>query len=36
MFRTVTNVFGDSLCCLFLNDTDTEDESENAVAPAAE
>ena len=34
MFRTVVNVCGDSLCCLFLNDTDSEE--ENAVAPAAE
>jgi Na+/H+-dicarboxylate symporter len=34
MFRTVVNVCGDSLCCLFLNDTDAEE--ENAVAPAAE
>jgi hypothetical protein len=28
------NVFGDSLCCLFLNDTDKEEET--AAAPAAE
>ena len=34
MFRTVVNVCGDSLCCLFLNDTDREE--ENAVAPAVE
>ena len=34
MFRTVVNVFGDSLCCLFLNDTDKEE--ANAVAPAAD
>jgi Na+/H+-dicarboxylate symporter len=34
MFRTVVNVFGDSLCCLFLNDTDKDDEA--AVAPAAQ
>ena len=34
MFRTVVNVCGDSLCCLFLNDTDTDE--ENAVAPATE
>ena len=32
MFRTVVNVCGDSLCCLFLNDTDDE---ELAIAPAA-
>jgi Na+/H+-dicarboxylate symporter len=31
MFRTVANVCGDSLCCLFLNDTDKE---EYAVTPA--
>ena len=34
MFRTVVNVCGDSLCCLFLNDTDREE--ENAVVPVAE
>jgi Na+/H+-dicarboxylate symporter len=34
MFRTVVNVFGDSLCCLFLNDTDKKEQP--AVAPAAE
>ena len=34
MFRTVVNVCGDSLCCLFLSDTDREE--ENAVAPAGE
>jgi Na+/H+-dicarboxylate symporter len=33
MFRTVVNVCGDSLCCLFLNDTDKEE--TNAVASAA-
>jgi Na+/H+-dicarboxylate symporter len=33
MFRTVVNVCGDSLCCLFLNDTDREE--ENPVAPDA-
>ena len=30
MFRTVVNVFGDSLCCLFLNDTDGEEETVGA------
>ena len=30
MFRTVVNVCGDSLCCLFLNDTDKE--ADDAVA----
>jgi Na+/H+-dicarboxylate symporter len=34
MFRTVVNVCGDSLCCLFLNDTDREE--ENAAVPVAE
>jgi Na+/H+-dicarboxylate symporter len=34
MFRTVVNVCGDSLCCLFLNDTDREE--ENAVVCVAE
>jgi Na+/H+-dicarboxylate symporter len=34
MFRTVVNVCGDSLCCLFLNDTDREE--ENAVVSVAE
>jgi Na+/H+-dicarboxylate symporter len=34
MFRTMVNVFGDSLCCLFINDTDRDE--ENAVAPATE
>ena len=34
MFRTVVNVFGDSLCCLFLNDTDGEEETVGApIAP---
>jgi Na+/H+-dicarboxylate symporter len=34
MFRTVVNVCGDSLCCLFLNDTDKEeDDAVAAVAP---
>ncbi len=34
MFRTMVNVFGDSLCCLFLNDTDKEeDEAAAAAAP---
>jgi Na+/H+-dicarboxylate symporter len=32
MFRTVVNVFGDSLCCLFLNDTDKEEEAVVAIA----
>ena len=35
MFRTVVNVFGDSLCWLFLNDTDKDGEEENAVVPAS-
>ena len=36
MFRTLVNVCGDSLCCLFLNDTDNEEdtEDETAIAPA--
>ena len=34
MFRTMVNVCGDSLCCLFLNDTDKED--DNAAVPAAQ
>jgi Na+/H+-dicarboxylate symporter len=28
MFRTAVNVFGDSLCCLFLNDTDEASDVE--------
>ena len=31
MFRTVVNVFGDSLCCLFLNDTDPDFEQPAAA-----
>ncbi|MCG8586927.1 MAG: dicarboxylate/amino acid:cation symporter, partial [Pirellulales bacterium] len=34
MFRTVVNVCGDSLCCLFLSDTDKDQPS--VVAPATE
>jgi Na+/H+-dicarboxylate symporter len=33
MFRTVVNVCGDTLCCLFLNDTDSE--QEDSAVPAA-
>ena len=27
MFRTVVNVCGDNLCCMFLNDTDREEDA---------
>ena len=34
MFRTVVNVCGDSLCCLFLSDTD--EDRGSVVAPATD